>query len=612
LSSPAQAHLRDQELLKPGTRTVDKCRVTLVADPTAAPGAATPEANRMRAVWRAPVWAHLAVLAVVLVALLSVVGSSSSFSADEGAAIVQARSLSEGRGWTVAHPAPELDPEGVNYPLEFSEQGPQGWAPYAKHPLYPLLLAGADRLGGVTGMVLLSLAGTLAAAGLAGALARRLDPALVRPAIWVTGLASPLLVDGYLLIAHTLAAALAAGAVLAAVVAIERRRPLVALAVVPAVAGCVLLRSEGLFVAAALAAVAGVVGLRRRDVLVPAAVVALGSTAAGLGARVLDGLWTARILGSAGRAAGPTVPAAGDSAGLVEGRVQGFILTWLTPGYGGQTVTGLALLVMLAAVVVGAFTVRRDPANGRRIAGCATVASAAALLAVLAGPGTVVPGLLLAFPFAGAGLLLVGRPTLRSAGARIATAVCVLFVLAVLATQYAKGGGGEWGGRYFALALPIGVPVLLLALWDQRARLAPGVARWAMAGLIVSSVAMSTMGVSAVRASHRANARLVAAVDRAGRSLDAPAPLLLTTEGAMPRFAWPTFDRQRWLLAAPGDLGDLFVRLRAAGVTRVGFVTRNLDRDRALLDGAGAGVLTVDGSESARRWHVLVVQVAPA
>ena len=591
---------------------VDICKVTLLADPTADPTAPTPEASRFLAAWRAPVWAHLAALAVVLVSLLAVVGTSSSFSADEGAAMVQARSLSEGRGWIVPHPAPELDPEGVNYPLEFSERGPEGWAPYAKHPVYPLLLAGAHRLAGVPGMVLLSLAGTLAAAGLAGALARRLDPSLVRPAIWVTGLASPLLVDGYVLIAHTLGAALAAAAVLAGVVAIERRRPLAALAVVPAMAGCVLLRSEGLFVAAALAVVAGVVGLRRRDVRIPAAMVALGSVAAGVGARAVDGLWVAQIVGAAGRVATPSAPAAADSTGLIAGRVQGFVVTWLTPGYGGQTVTGLALLLMLAAVAAGAVTVRRHPGNGRWITGCASVAAVAAVFAVLAGPGTVVPGLLLAFPLAGAGLLLVSRHTLGSDTARIASGVSVLFVLAVLATQYSKGGGGEWGGRYFALALPVGVPVLLLALRHQRARLAPNVARLAVAGLTVCSLAMTSMGVSAVRASHQANARLVAAVDRAGQTLGAPAPLLVTTEGAMPRFAWPTFDRQRWLLAAPDDLDDLLARLRAAGVSRVGFVTRNLDRDRAVLDGAGAGVVSIDGSESSRRWHVLVVEVDPA
>ena len=602
--------MRRHEPLSFRPRPVDTSKVTLLADPAAAPGATAPRASRARAAWRGPVWAHLVALAVVLLCLLAVVGTSSSFSADEGAAIAQARSLSEGRGWMVPHPAPELDPGGVNYPLEFSERGPGGWAPYAKHPLYPLLLAGAHRLGGVTAMVLLSLAGTVAAAGLAGALARRLDAALVRPAIWVTGLASPLLFDGYLLIAHTLGAALAGAAVLAAVVAIERRSALLALTVMPAVAAGVMLRSEALFIAGALAVLGGIVALRRREVRVPATVVALGSLSAGGGSRVLDALWTAHIVGSAGPTAA-TAPAAGDSSGLIAGRVQGLLVTWLTPGYGGQTVTGLALLVMLAAIAVGAFTVRRSPGNGGRIVSCAAVAAAAAISAVFAGPGTVVPGLLLAFPLAGAGLLLVSRRTLQSTTAQITSGVCALFALAVLATQYAKGGGGEWGGRYFALAIPIGVPILLLALWDQRAKMTPSVTRRAAAGLVVCSLALTTMGVSALRASHRANARLVAAVERAGRTVGPDRPLMVTTEGAMPRFAWPTSARQRWLLATPDGLDHLLGRLRQAGVTRVGFVSRNLPRDRVVLDRAGVRIVSVDGSESSRRWQVLVLEVDP-
>src|SRR5206468_10994972 len=123
------------------------------------------------ALWNASVWAHMGALAVVLVALLAVVGSSSSFSADEGAAIIQARSLAAGHGWIVADPVPAADPTGVDYPRELSEHGARGVAPFGKHALYALVLAGADRMGGVEAMVLLSLAGTVVAAGLAGALA---------------------------------------------------------------------------------------------------------------------------------------------------------------------------------------------------------------------------------------------------------------------------------------------------------------------------------------------------------------------------------------------------------------------------------------------------------
>lgn len=563
----------------------------------------------MAAAWGAAVGAHLAALSLVLLGLMALIGTSASFSADEGAVLIQARSLSEGRGWVVAHPVPAVDPAGVNYPLELSQIGPRGSAPFGKHPLYALLLAGADRLGGVTAMVLLSLAGTVAAAGLAGALARRLDPALARPAVWVVGLLSPLLFDGFLLIAHTLGAALAAAAVLAAVVAIERRSRALALTVVPALGACVLLRNEAVLIAAALAAVAAVVWLRRREARTVAALVAIGSLIAGAGAHLLDQWWTAQLLGG-----GPLPLAAGqavaDSPGLVAGRIQGFIVTWLTPSYGGPVLTSLALLTMLAAIAVGAATMRCRPGNDRRIVGCAAVAVVAALAALVAGPGTVVPGLLVAFPLAVAGLLLVGRRTLRSDTARVASGVCALFVVAVLATQYAKGGGGEWGGRYFALAIPVGVPVLLLALWDQRARLGARVARWALAAVAVCSVALTVMGVGALRSAHQATARLVASVDRAGRSVAAEDPVMVTTEGAMPRFAWSTFDRQRWLLAAPDGLDDLFDRLRSAGVARVGFVTRDFARDQARLDGAGARVVSVDSSAAARRWHVLVLRVS--
>lgn len=583
------------------------CRVTLVADPTARRQAVARSGGRLGAAWTAPVWAHLAALSVVLVCLMGVVGTSASFSADEGAAILQATSLAEGRGWVVEHPLPEVDPQGVNYPLELSERGPKGWVPYGKHPLYALLLAGAHGLGGVPAMVLLSLAGTVAAAGLAGALARRLDPGLVRPAIWVVGLSSPLLFDGYLVIAHTLGAALAAAATLATIVAIERRSVRWALAVVPAVAGCVLLRNEGLFMGVALAVVAGAVAVRRRDGRAAAAVAALALVAGG-GAHLLDRFWTARVVGG-GAVGGSAAPGAGESLGLVEGRVQGLVVTWLTPSYGGRPLTGLALFTMLGAIAFGAYTVHRRPTEGRLIIGSAVVAGAAAVLALLAGPGNVVPGLLLAFPLLAAGLLLISRRTLGSTSARIVGGVPLLFALAVLATQYAKGGGGEWGGRYFALAIPVVVPFILLALRQQRDRLAPHVARVAVAGLVVCSVALSTMGVTALRSSHHGNARLVAAADRAGRAVDAEMPVMVTTEGSMPRFAWSTFDRQRWLLTHPDGLDDLFDRLRGAGVTQVGFVSRNLPRDQARLDAAGAQVVSVDRSV-ARRWNVLVLRIA--
>jgi hypothetical protein len=349
-----------------------------------------------------------------------------------------------------------------------------------------------------------------------------------------------------------------------------------------------------------------VVALGRRDLRLVASIVAGGSLVAGAGAHFLEDWWTLRLLGGGGL---PAVGGSGVVAGssVLNDRIHGFFVTWLTPGYGGRVVTGLALLIMAAAIGAGAAAVRWRPADDRRIRLFAMVAGAGALLALVSGPTTVVPGLLLAFPLVVAGVLLVGRRTFRSQAARVAAGVSTLFVLAVIATQYAKGGGGEWGGRYFALAIPLYVPVLLLALRDAGGRLSSQTARTALIALAACSIVMSTIGLGALRSSHRASARLVAAVDRAGRTVAGVEPVMVTTQGSVPRFAWSTFDRQRWLLASPEGLDDLLGRLRAAGVAQVGFVTRDLPRDRATLDRAGADIVSDDGSLSERGWHVLVI-----
>lgn len=579
-----------------------------MAPPGAPAKARAARSTWARRLWDAPLGVHLGALAVILLALLGVIGASSSFSADEGAAIIQARSLARGDGWIVEHPLPEADTTGVNYPLELSERGQRGVAPFGKHPLYALLLAGVDRLGGVPAMVALSIAGTLAAAAAAAALARRLDPALARPALWVVGLASPLLFDGYLVIAHTLGAAFAATAVLVAVVALERRRPALALAVVPLVAVTVLLRREAILFALALGVVGAVLAVARPRVRRVAAGAALAALAGGAAAQVVEQLWTRSLLGGSAAWSGVVPPPAG-AGGLIEGRLQAFFLTWLTPSYGAQSPAPLALLVMLVAVVVAAFALRHRPRPDPTVARWAAVAALAAVIAAFTGPTTVVPGLLVAFPLAAAGLVLVRKATLRTDAAQLCLGVFALFAAGVTATQYETGGSGEWGGRYFAIGIPFLVPVLLLALRDAGSRLDRHVRQRALVSLAVCSLALTVMGVAVLREHHSVTAQLVASFDRAGVAFGEGSPVLVTTQGSAPRFAWPTFDRHRWLLSTPAGLPDLLARLRAAGITRVGFVTRDLGRDAALLAPA-ARVLSVDGSAADRGWHVLVLQLA--
>ena len=555
--------------------------MTLVADPRADDRTTPPSRRRF-----GPLWAHLVALAVVLVVLVPVIGTSASFSADEGAAIVQAKSLAAGHGWLVAHPVPQVDPTGAAYPLELSGRGSNGTAPFVKHPAYAVLLAAADRLGGVAAMVLLSMLGAVAAAGLAALLARRLDPVLAVPTLWVVGLGSPLLFDGYLVIAHTLGAACAAGAVLAAAVAVERRSRWAAAAVLPCMAGAVLMRTEAAFLGLGLA-VAAVTLLRRHDRVV-VGMVAAASVAGVLGARMVERVWIGSVLGGPGVGTGPLTPIA--SQGWIRDRWQAFVLTWLRPSYSAPRIVDLCLVLMAAALVLAAYNVRRGRPGG--VGPCAVVAGAAALVALAVAPDNLVPGLLMACPLIGAGLALVGRDTLASPTARLAAVTSAVFVAAVLATQYATGGSGEWGGRYFALALPVALPVLVLAL--RRRGSQPLVA-----GLLVCAVVMSVMAVSGIRSTHRFTAGLVAAVDRASGP---DRPVLVTTQALVPRLSWPTMDHQRWLLSKPADLGSLVDRFAPAGITRFTFVARG-GADVALLPPG----LVREASTTYHGWQILVL-----
>jgi hypothetical protein len=599
--------------------------VTLVADPTPPPPDAddavpTPTTGgRLRRAWARPLWAHVVALGLVLIALMPVVGTHASFSADEGAAITQARNLARGDGWIVDHPLPQVDPEGVNYPLELSSRGPNGVAPFAKHPLYALVLAGAERVGGINAMVALTLLGTLAAAALGAALASRMGgPGLARPALWALGLASPLLFDGYLVVAHTIGAALAAAAVLVAVVAIERRRASLALAVAPLVALAVLFRTEALLFGVALAVMAGLLVLRRPGATRwTTALVAAASLAGAGGAAIGERLWSAAILGGPAGSTGGG-PSGLDEVGFFDGRMHGFVITWLRPSYDGGAVD-IALLVMAAALALGVFAARRHPGDDPPARLLAVVAAIASILALAVGPTAIVPGLLVACPLVLVGLASFGRGdrgTDRSSDvdspsrltATLAAGTFAGFALAVIATQYATGGSGEWGGRYFAIGLPILVPVCLLNLRRVGQRLSAPTRRVAAGSLLVCTVCLSTIGVSGLRHTHDFTGRLMAAVDRTASPIGAR-PVIVTDEPGMPRQAWDTFDRQQWLLVDDEEPSDVFDRLRAAGIERVAVVFGPGKRDLTRDLGPGAQVVAADAWAESKAWHIVTVDL---
>jgi len=154
------------------------------------------------------------------------------------------------------------------------------------------------------------------------------------------------------------------------------------------------------------------------------------------------------------------------------------------------------------------------------------------------------------------------------------------------------------------------VPVLLLALAQAGDRAGRASRQAAVAALVVCSVAMTVMGIASLRSAHRFTGRLMASADAMGQATGSARPVMVTTRGLVPRMAWATFDRQRWLLTDPGDLGNLLGRVGATGVDRVVVMSNDLGSD---LDRIGdvAQVERRAGSADGQGWQIVLLRLTP-
>jgi hypothetical protein len=286
--------------------------------------------------------------------------------------------------------------------------------------------------------------------------------------------------------------------------------------------------------------------------------------------------------------------------------LRGFVTTWLRPSQGGHQAGDLFLFVMMGMLVAAAVSARRRPTEGAGIAMFAVVGAVAAVLRVFVDTPDAVPGLLVAFPVLWVGLGLLDRRTFGDVTGILPGATVALFFVAVAATQYERGGSGEWGGRYFALGLPLAIPLVLdglrlgLARIDGRARTVVTIS------LVACSLALSVLALRTLENDHGASESVVAAVDRvAGRN----SPVIVTTEPVLPRMAWRTFDRQRWLLVDEPSLATYADRLRRAGVDRVTFATRARARTEPVLN---RSYETIDslGAADGSGWQVLSLRAS--
>lgn len=544
---------------------------TGVTSPTVAPA----DASLAARLWQRPLGQHALALTLLLLALLPWLGSSRLFSADEGAVQAQAHVLAEGDGWFVDHVRPELHPDGSLFLLHNSAPDGDRSAPFAKHPAYAVALAPLEAVGGKPAMVLTSILGTVLAALAAGLLARRLRPGTERWALWAVGLASPAFLYGYVLIAHTLGAALAGLAVYLAV----RDRPgwRDPVGVVAALAVCVTLRSEAVLLGLGLAAACVLAAwLHRR----PRFLLLSGAAFAGaVVGQVLD-QWLADLVASGQGAVNPT---AGSGGTWLSDRVFATVLTWLLPSYDGLGADDLLLLGTCLFGVATIVIARRRPDDAEGLKLFATLAAACAV-ARLAIPAGQTPGLLIAFPLLAAGLVALDRKRLaRDPAATIAAATFGLYALAVLATQYREGGSGEWGGRYFLLGLPVIVPVVLAALADLGERLDAEVRRHLVAAAAVGSLAMAASAGLALYEKQWLGQTGVDGLEAMAQAH--PDAAVIVTDGNAGRRAWRhAVAGDEWFLSEGEDgLPELADALAAEGRTLV-VATQDEDEVRAILE----------------------------
>ena len=540
----------------------------------------------LRRARHAPLVAHAALLATIMLALLPFVGWRGVLSTDEGAAITEARSLSRDGDFGVANPFPAADPTGASFAFEKSAVTTGGFAPLPKKPTYPVLLAIADRFAGTPGMIAISIAGTLAAAVLAARIGRRLDPALELTTFWLTGLASPLFVDGYLVLAHTLAAALCTAATLmtARVLGDHRIRPRLLVGVAGLIALAVLVRAEATLFGVALALAALIVGWRLENrPLVRIAPAVFVGTVLGF---ALDRTW-------ANKAFGPGLPSsasrstAAEASSFVADRARGFLITWLRPGYGEIGAAGILLVLVVVIGVMAARELRvatPNPHAVRILAGTVVVLAVARLF--VPGPSPqLVPGLVIAFPAAVWAVFGLDRTIFRTDLTLLLGSTAVLFALAVVMTQYAIGGGFEWGGRYFALALPCVTPIAALGLRGLRHRADVATAKVCVAAVVIPTLVLAFLGIDAVR-TNRADwntfiGEVVAAADATDPG-DGGKPVVITTEPEAPRAAWASFDDDRWLLVPDSEVPRMLARLHTVGVSELVLLTRGANLERAI------------------------------
>jgi hypothetical protein len=231
----------------------------------------------------------------------------------------------------------------------------------------------------------------------------------------------------------------------------------------------------------------------------------------------------------------------------------------------------LALVIVMAGVVV-----IREPDDRRApfVFFGAAIAMGVTRAVLGADP---IPGLLIAFPALLLAVVAAPWRTLwRDDKVSALVVSSAVFALLVLSTQYATGGSGEWGGRYFAIGLPLIIPVVALGLASLLERVAVGDRR-VVAGLLAVALALfAVFAVRALRQAHEEGNDVVAGIATTAASTppgDGGLPVVVSTNGAIVRYSIDHLQDGRWLTVKIDNVGPYADRFRKLGVDAFTFVT---------------------------------------
>lgn len=445
---------------------------------------------------------HLGLVVALFLTLLVITPTGDITLPDEGVYLAQAAALADGSWWT-GRAFPQLPPRSYVDAVipEFTDAGEM--APYARHPLFPILLSIGYLLAGPTGALATSLLALLVAALAAARLAAHIDARGEVSTFYLVALGSPLLFSGWQVAAHSFAAACAALGALSVVNHMRTRRWPWLLATGLAAGGCVMVRSEGLVLCAAAAGLliaAGGLAVIRSRRITPTLTAGV-SVAVGTGTAALVEMWWVRSISRSGE----VVSGIDRVEAIDRSPLRAAWIALLQPWDGDATSSNTWLILAVVALVVAAVAWRISPSRPLTASALLALACSSAVAAHFQRPA-LVNGFLPTFPVLAAGLLVAHRDLLRKPIVAGSLAIGTMTATMLCFTIYDDGGSTQWGGRFFQFLVPLLAPVAAIGALRALSRLGRNQRRLAVTGVALVAVLISAVGVRAeisYRAVHR-------------------------------------------------------------------------------------------------------------